>query len=97
MTVFEVWPCAEGEISRHYLDKNKTIPPLAVNFLFTSLLPIFLNKQILLGFFMVEKVFPNTLRILKYHFEGNTEISFGIFCCWLSGSLGVNIFCYSIM
>ena len=25
MTVFEVWPCAEGEISRHYLDKNKTI------------------------------------------------------------------------
>ena len=33
MTVFEVWPSAEGEISRHYLDKNKTIPPLAVNFL----------------------------------------------------------------
>ena len=75
MTVFGVWPSAEGEISRHYLDKNKTIPPLAVNFLFTSLLPIFLNKQILLGFFMVEKIFPNTLRILKYHFEGNTDHS----------------------
>ena len=24
---------------------------------------------------MVEKVFPNTLRILKYYFEGNTDHS----------------------
>ena len=32
----------------------------------------------------------------KYRSQWN-EISFGIFCCWLSGSLGVNLFCYSIM
>ena len=46
MTVFKEWPCAEGEISRYYLDKNETLRPLAVNFLFTSLLPIFFSEQV---------------------------------------------------
>ena len=59
MTVFKEWPCAEGEISRYYLGKNETLPPLAVNFLFTSLLPIFFfwTSKFYLAFLWWKKFF----------------------------------------
>ena len=105
------WQCLKfGHVQkRRFLDTIwtktiKTLPPLAVNFLFTSLLPIFsfFSEQVnFTWLFYGGKSFskhPKDPEIILKEIQITVERNFRWnFLFWLSGSSGVNVFYYSIM